>query len=330
MWRHLEPLAGGAKPKIEVGTNGIHTETWLGHEIRSLVETRLGVDWQDRLCDEEYWQGLRKVEDAELWEAHLSQKERMIRLARHLLVEQYARHGHSPDEIREVAGMLNSRALIIGFARRFVSYKRADLIFRDFKRLQQIVSRADRPVHLIFSGKAHPADQSGQELIRRIVEISNESDLKRNVFFIEDYDMRIARHMVQGADVWLNTPRPPREASGTSGMKAAINGCVNLSIADGWWREGYNGRNGWMIVNGKEFDNPDMQYYADSDALWHLVENEVIPLYFNERKNDMPVGWVRMMKESMVSIITAFSARRMAMQYAANAYLPAIDRAAAA
>ena len=290
MWRHL--FSGEPDPHpIKAITNGVHVATWLGHDLRTLLEEKIGTDWQDHLADPAYWRdAISKIDDAELWEAHNNQKERLIRLFRHRLVEQFARHGCSPDEMREVGRMMDPKVLTIGFARRFATYKRAGLIFQDYNRLRSIIAHPEHPVQIIFSGKANPADQPGQDLVRRIVDMAFHSDLRGRIFFIEDYDIRIARHLVQGVEVWLNTPRRPREASGTSGMKAAMNGAPNLSIADGWWPEAYNGENGWLISDGRHFDNEELQDYEDSSSFYDLLEHQVIPLYYHERKKGVPVA----------------------------------------
>ncbi len=322
MWRHLFPGARHEDKPIKAITNGVHVATWLGHDIRELVEDTLGNDWQEHCCDPEFWKGVGKIRDEDLWAAHLHQKDRLIRLVRHRLVEMFARHGNSPDEMREVSRMLDPNVLLIGFARRFATYKRAALIFQDYNRLRAILKNPERPVHILFSGKAHPADQPGQELVRHIFNIAYHSDLRGHVFFVEDYDIRIARHLVQGVEVWLNTPRRPREASGTSGMKAAMNGALNLSIADGWWPEAANGRNGWTISDGRHFDNEEMQDYEDSSSFYHLMEDQVVPAFYGNRANGIPADWLAMMKESMATIIPAFSAARMLEDYARNAYMP--------
>lgn len=329
MWRHLVPDASPDKKPIKAITNGVHVATWLGHDIRTLVEERIGIDWQEHMTDKAYWQAVRNLGDDELWEAHMSQKNRMMRLIRHRLVEQFARHGKSPDEMREVGRMLDPNVLTIGFARRFATYKRAGLIFQDYNRLRGIITNPEHPVQIIFSGKAHPADQPGQDLVRHIVNIAFHSELRGKIFFVEDYDIRIARHLVQGVEVWLNTPRRPREASGTSGMKAAMNGGVNLSVADGWWPEAANGSNGWTIGDGRQFNNEEMQDYEDSASFYHLLETKVIPLYYGNRKKGLPVDWIAAMKESMATIIPAFSAARMLEEYCQGAYLPAAQRAQA-
>ena len=322
MWRHLYPEAPHGSRPIQSITNGVHVATWLGHDIRDLVEETLGAGWQDRLCDREFWKGVSSIRDPDLWAAHLHQKERLIRLVRHRLVEQFARHGNSPDEMREVNRMMDPSVLLIGFARRFATYKRAALIFKDYNRLRDILKNPERPVHILFSGKSHPADQPGQDLVRHIYNIAYHSDLRGHIFFVEDYDIRIARHMVQGVEVWLNTPRRPREASGTSGMKAAMNGALNLSISDGWWPEAANGKNGWTISDGRHFENEDLQDYEDSSSFYHLLQNEVVPTFYEHRKNGLPAKWMAMMKESLATIIPAFSAARMLNDYAREAYMP--------
>lgn len=322
MWRHLFPQAPQGSQPIKAITNGVHVATWLGHDIRELVEESLGHGWQDQCCEPSFWQGVKKIRDDDLWSAHIHQKERLIRLFRHRMVEQFARHGNSPDEMREVERMLDPKVLLIGFARRFATYKRAMLIFRDYNRLRAILTNPERPVHILFSGKAHPADQPGQDLVRQIYNIAFHSDLRGHIFFVEDYDIRIARHMVQGVEVWLNTPRRPREASGTSGMKAAMNGAPNLSISDGWWPEAANGKNGWTISDGRHFDNEDMQDYEDSSSFYHIMENQVVPAYYGNRQKGVPADWVAMMKEAMATIIPEFSAARMLRDYTRDAYMP--------
>lgn len=326
MWHHLLPTDNGAVHAIKHITNGVHVATWLGHDIRTLIEDELGNDWAQHLTEPAYWEEVKALGDEDLWEAHTHQKNRLIRLVRHRLVEQFARHGKSPDEIRAVANALDPNVLTIGFARRFATYKRAGLIFQDHDRLRNIITNSDHPVQFIFSGKAHPADIPGQELVKNIVDLSFHSDIRERIVFLEDYEMRVARHLVQGVDIWLNTPRRPREASGTSGMKAAMNGAVNLSISDGWWPEAYNGKNGWLINDGREFENQEMQDYEDSASFYEILEEQVIPLYYGSRTKGLPPGWVEMMKESMATIIPAFSAARMLEDYARDAYVPTANR----
>ena len=317
MWHHLFPGKSATDKPIDHVTNGIHVATWLGHDIRTLVEENMSRDWQNRLSDKEYWKGYLKIDNNSVWEAHQNQKQRLIRFARKRLMNQFARHGNSPDAMREVGQSFDKDTLMIGFARRFATYKRAGLIFKDYDRLSKIITDSKRPVHLVFSGKAHPADIPGQELVKSIVDKAFYSDLKGYIHFIEDYDMQVGRLLVQGVDVWLNTPRRPREASGTSGMKAAMNGAPNLSISDGWWAEGYNGKNGWLISDGREYDNEEMQDYEDSASFYDILENQLVPLYYDNRD-----GWVEMMKESTASNTPVFSAARMLDDYGSQGYVP--------
>lgn len=326
MWHHLFPNQEAHELPVKHVTNGVHVATWLGHDIRTLIEEEIGADWNEHLTDTEFWARVRDLPNAELWAAHNHQKNRLIKLVRSRLVQQFARHGKSPDEMRAVGKLLDPNALTIGFARRFATYKRATLIFKDYNRLRDILTNTDRPVQIIFSGKAHPADVPGQELVREIVNIAFHSDLAGRIIFLEDYEIRVARHLVQGVDVWLNTPRRPREASGTSGMKAAMNGAPNLSIADGWWPEAYNGKNGWLISDGREFDNEEMQDYEDSTSFYELMEKQLVPAYYGDREKGVPVNWLKIMKESMATIIPAFSAARMLEDYARDFYMPVATR----
>ncbi len=322
MWHHLFPGKTAADLPVDYVTNGVHVATWLGHDLRTLVEDEIGADWNEHLTDQAFWAQVRDLKDEDLWAAHLHQKDRMIRLVRSRLVQQFGRHGKSPDEMRAVNHLLDPHALTIGFGRRFATYKRAGLIFKDFERLKTILTDPERPVQIIFSGKAHPADLPGQELVRQIFNLAFHSEITGRIIFLEDYEMRVCRHLVQGVDVWLNTPRRPREASGTSGMKAAMNGGLNLSISDGWWPEAYTGDNGWLISDGREFDNEEMQDYEDSSSFYQLMEQDVVPTFYQGRENGIPRRWVRMMKESMATIIPAFSAARMLTDYAHKFYMP--------
>jgi starch phosphorylase len=329
MWRHVfKNLKPHDKP-IKAITNGVHTQTWLGYQMSELFDQYLTPAWRNNLMDELFWKrGVANIPDRELWEVHNLQKENLVRFARGRVREQLARHGCSPDELRELEALLDPTALTIGFARRFATYKRADLLFRDFNRLQRLLQNTDRPVQIIFAGKAHPADKPGQDFIRRIFEISRHSNLRGQVVFLEGYNMRVARMLVQGVDVWLNTPRRPHEASGTSGMKAPVNGGINFSIADGWWCEAMTltHDNGWTIGNGAEFDNSDAQDNEDSQSLYHLLETKIIPLYYTRNADGLPVDWLKVMKASLASVLPKFSTARMVRDYAEQAYLPAAKR----
>jgi starch phosphorylase len=320
MWRHLFPGA----PEQPVGsvTNGVHTESWVGPEMRALYAHHLGADWNDHLLEPEYWTGIRRVPASELWAAHRSQKERLVRFVRERVRLQSARHGLSPGELRTVEGLLDPHALTIGFARRFATYKRAVLILSDLERLRALLSDPDRPVQFIFAGKAHPADRDGQEVIRRLV-LLTQGEFRGKLVFLEDYDIEMGRMMVQGCDVWLNTPRRPHEASGTSGQKSPINGGVNVSILDGWWVEGFRGDNGWAIGDGRVDPDITVQDRADAQSLYQVLAEQVIPRFFTREASGLPGLWIETMKTSIESIVGPFSAHRMVRDYVLSTYLPA-------
>ncbi|MDP8960009.1 MAG: alpha-glucan family phosphorylase [Actinomycetota bacterium] len=302
--------------------NGVHTASWAGRATNRLLTEHVGRDWEDKLLQPEAWSTVADIPDEELWQTHLDQKRILTRFARGRMRRQLARQGVSPDELRAVEGLFSPEWLTIGFARRFATYKRATLLFHNLPWLQSILTNPDRPVQVVIAGKAHPADRAGQELIRRIVELSRTSELYGHIYFLEDYDLRLGRFLVQGVDVWLNSPRPPQEASGTSGMKAAINGGLNLSILDGWWAEGHNGKNGWAF--GLEWGDGDHARQDNEDAvsLYQTLQDEVVPLFYDRGGDDVPHGWVAMMKEAMASITPAFSTHRMVVDYATEGYLP--------
>jgi starch phosphorylase len=330
MWRHVFGDAKPADQPIKAITNGIHTQTWLGFQMSELFDKYLTPAWRDNLMDEMFWKrGVANIPDKELWDVHTLQRENLVRFVRGKVRTQLARHGCSPDELRGVEELLNPEALTIGFARRFATYKRADLLFRDFDRLRSILKNPERPVQIIFAGKAHPADKPGQELIRRIFEISRHSELRGCIVFLENYNMRVARMLVQGVDVWLNNPRRPHEASGTSGMKSPVNGGINFSIADGWWCEAQTDENGWTIGTGEEHDNLDRQDYEDSESLYDILEEQIVPLFYKRDTAGLAVDWVKMMKHSMATVTPRFSAARMVRDYVAEAYLPAAKRSGA-
>jgi starch phosphorylase len=322
MWRHLFPGQPPEEPVIEPITNGVHLPTWLGTEIRALFRKRYGTDWFDALMEPAAWDFIEEIPDEELWAAHTAQKERLIRFSRSRLLEQYARHGRSPGDLRAVANLFDPAALTIGFARRFATYKRAGLVFSDLHRLRQILCHLEQPVQIIMAGKAHPADRPGQELIQHIYKLSQEPDLHGRVAFLENYDMRMGGMLVQGVDVWLNTPRKPLEASGTSGQKAAVNGVLNFSILDGWWPEGYDGENGWAIGEDAGSLEEWQQDQQDANSLYSTLEEGVIPTFYQRQDGGCPKQWVAMMKRSMVTIGPRFSASRMVREYAERAYVP--------
>lgn len=297
-------------------TNGIHVPTWLGRNITRLYAETLGVDWVTKLADPDTWDAIEKMDLASIWKAHTQQKNVMLRNLRNRLVQQAARHGESPDRLRWLDDQLPEDRLTIGFARRFATYKRAGLLFSDVGRLRALLTNPDRPVQLLFAGKAHPADREGQGLIRWVSEIARSADIEGHIFFIENYDMSLGRTLVTGCDVWLNTPRPPMEASGTSGMKSAANGGLNLSVLDGWWAEAFDGKNGWGFGEHSYSDAEDAGY------LYHLLETEVIPRFFDRGPDGVPAEWAEMMRHAMASLTQQFSAQRMLVDYTTKAYVP--------
>ncbi|HSO29143.1 MAG TPA: alpha-glucan family phosphorylase, partial [Candidatus Sulfomarinibacteraceae bacterium] len=307
-------------------TNGVHTPTWVGTPLRELLARYLDADL-DHLdpatAASRWWERIERIPAAELWEAHLRQKGELSHFARRRLRAQFARHGEPPSVLDELDEVLDPDVLTIGFARRFATYKRAGMIFTDMDRLARLVHDADRPVQVVFAGKAHPADRPGQGVIQEIFSRTRRSALRGRVFILEDYDMRIARFLVQGVDVWLNNPRRPLEASGTSGMKAAANGVVNASVLDGWWDEGFVGDNGWAI-GGRE-TNPDeaTQDWADAQDLYRILESEVVPAYYERDAAGLPSTWIGWMRRSMAAAIWRFSTTRMLHEYAEKLYLPA-------
>ncbi|KEO83013.1 alpha-glucan phosphorylase [Tumebacillus flagellatus] len=289
---------------VDAVTNGVHTETWLSPELRELYDQHLVYNWTREVANPETWTKVEQIPDEKIWEAHQAAKQRMTdRL--------------SLPNLQDV--------LTIGFARRFATYKRAYLLFQDLERLERIVHHPERPVAFVFAGKAHPADGPGQDLIRRIVEVSKMESFRGKVFLVENYDMNIGRHLVQGVDVWLNTPVKPMEASGTSGIKAAINGVPNCSVLDGWWDEGYNGENGWGI-EGKTDGGRGYQDWVDGETLYNVLEGEIAPLYYERDDDGVPCEWVAVMKHSIRSITPEFSTARMVGEYWRNAYVPVAER----
>ncbi len=307
-------------------TNGIHTKTWLSPEFKNLYNKYLPTDWQERICDTELWKSVNNIPDEEIWNIHCSLKEKMINYVRRQLKEQLKLNGTPRYEAYEYTDQMNANAFTIGFARRFATYKRATLIFRNMARIEKIFNNNNMPVQIIFTGKAHPADGPGQEVIKHIHDIARCEGFKGRVFLVENYNMELARYLVQGVDLWLNNPRRPLEASGTSGQKTCINGVINCSALDGWWCEGYNGENGWVIGDDTPYNDEEQQDDADSQSLYSLLENEIVPLYYERNENGIPVGWVRMMKNSIISLTPKFSTNRMLEDYTVEFYNPCTER----
>ncbi len=320
--------SGYSLEEVPIGsvTNGIHTRSWISAEMSSLLNRYLGPQWGERPADTALWQRIDRIPDQELWRVHEIRRERLVHYARTRLAAQLRQRGGTDAEITVAGGVLAPDALTIGFARRFATYKRATLLLRDVDRLKQILTDAKRPVQILLAGKAHPHDNEGKELIRQIIRFARDPQVRRSVVFLEDYDMSVARYLVQGADVWLNTPRRPNEASGTSGMKLLANGGLNLSILDGWWDEAFERDVGWAIGNGEEYDDPEYQDQVESRALYYILESDVVPLFYDRDAAGIPRGWLAKMKASMRKLSPIYSTNRMVAEYAEHFYIPAADR----
>ncbi len=309
-------------------TNGVHARSWISRDMTELFDRYLGERWLKDSADQSVWKRVESIPNAELWRTHERRRERLVVLARTRLKEQLLRRGtaSSAPSITVADEVLDPSALTIGFARRFATYKRATLVLRDIERITKILCDADRPVQIVFAGKAHPHDDAGKELIRQIVHSARDENLRRRVVFLERYDMTLARYLVQGVDVWLNTPRRPLEASGTSGMKVLFNGGLNCSILDGWWAEGFTRDVGWAIGNGEEYADQEYQDRVESEALYDLLEQEIVPKFYNRGRDGIPRDWVAMMKASLSELGPVFNTNRMLQEYSERFYLEADRR----
>jgi starch phosphorylase len=323
MWRGLWPQLPFSEIPVKAVTNGIHYRSWISREMAELYDRYLGTDWQDDPASEQIWKRVEEIPDEELWRTHERRRAKLIAQVRSRLRQQLERRGASDTEIRQSTEIFDSRALTIGFARRFATYKRATLLWRDVDRLARILANAEQPVQIIYAGKAHPRDHAGKEFIRQIVHLSRLEGLRHRVAFIEEYDICLARYLVQGVDVWLNTPRRPLEASGTSGMKAAANAVLNLSVLDGWWDEAYASDCGWAIGQGEEYEDSNYQDEVESQALYHLLEKEVVPAFYRRGAGGLPRDWIKLMKSSLRRIAPFFNTSRMVRQYTEECYKPA-------
>jgi starch phosphorylase len=327
MWQVVWPEKSVDEVPITQVTNGVHVPSWIGDAVNAIYRKHLGPEWIDQQDDPALWERILDVPDEDLWAAHMHLKRKLMSLIRELARRARVER-RDPEQVLASGTLLDPEALVIGFARRFATYKRATLIFHNVDRLKQLLHNEHRPVQFIFAGKAHPADDGGKRLIQHIYNAARDPSMGGRIAFIEDYDMRVARYLVQGVDVWLNNPRRPYEASGTSGQKAAVNGVPNLSILDGWWAEGYNGANGWAIDAGQEkFESEWAQDAAEAEALYDLLENEVVPLFYKQDADGMPRGWVQVMKEAIRTAAPVFCTRRMVKEYAERFYVPAMKRA---
>ncbi len=325
MWHNIWPNLPVDEVPITSITNGAHVCSWLSHDMDDLFDTYFGPKFTKRPYSFENWEMVQKIPDAELWRVHQRRRERLVFFARKRLRQQMERRGSSAHDVSLADEILDPQILTIGFARRFSSYKRAFLLFRDIDRLAKIINNPDMPVQIVMAGKAHPLDDPGKEIIRSILLTASSDNFRRRIVFLEDYDINVARYLVQGVDIWLNNPRRPQEASGTSGMKAAFNGAVNVSILDGWWCEAYNPEVGFKIGNGEEYKNLEEQDVLESKLLYDVLEREVIPFFYKRNGVGLPLGWVKMMKNSISECSKNFSALRMVKEYSNRFYIPAIE-----
>lgn len=326
MWQKVFPKAKSAdEVPITHVTNGVHVPTWIAPEMNNLYCRYLGPDWFNHQDENLTWQRIADIPDAELWETHLRLKQRFLIYLQQRERGRWVNGEHDATQVVTGGMLLDPQALTIGFARRFATYKRGTLIFKDIERLRRLLLNTHRPVQILFAGKAHPADDPGKHILQEIYNIAKSNNLGGRVAVAEDYDMHLARYMYPGVDVWLNTPRRPREASGTSGMKASLNAVPNFSVSDGWWAEGYNGQNGWVIGDEREYENLDAQDWDDSLSLYNTLENQIVPLYYNRDRDGIPRGWIEIMKETARTNSPLFSLRRMLKEYTTNLYLNAMD-----
>ena len=323
MWHPLYPNRTEEEVPIGHITNGVHVKSWLAPQMQLLFNRHLGPDWDRRMSDPDTWAAIHHIDDAELWETQQVLKAGLINFVRMRLVEQAKRRGEDEAALKRASTVLDLGSLTIGFARRFATYKRAGLVLRDVERIVGLINGTDRPVQFIYAGKAHPEDQFGKELIQGIVKLTRDSRLEHKLVFVEDYDMNVARHLVQGVDVWLNNPRRPQEASGTSGEKALLNGALNFSILDGWWAEAYDGTNGFAIGQGLGHSVPSIQDERDHQALIETLTTEVVPLFYDRDASGLPRRWIARQKSALRSLGWRFNSDRMVMDYVLNSYLPA-------
>jgi len=323
MWTGLCP--GKPEDEVPIGhiTNGVHVPSWLSPQMFRLYDRHLGTNWHQRSSDARTWEGIENVDDGELWETHLSLKSRLLGFVRRRALEQAERRGESIETLQRLATVLSPDALTIGFARRFATYKRANLILSDIENLASMVNDPKRPVQFVFAGKAHPNDEPGKRLLQQIAELMRNPRFGDRFVFVEDYDINVGRYLVQGVDVWLNNPRRPLEASGTSGQKVVLNGGLNLSVLDGWWAEAYDGRNGFAIGTGRTHTDINVHDTRDAADLHRALQDEVIPLFYQRDRDGLPRGWIKRMKRTIRTLGWRFNADRMVMDYTQKCYVPA-------
>ncbi|MBM4057861.1 MAG: alpha-glucan family phosphorylase, partial [Planctomycetes bacterium] len=323
MWANLWPWKVEEEVPIGHITNGVHVPSWLSWQMLLLYDRIFPANWFRQMGGPEVWQKIHECDPGELWETHYALKNLLLQFVRRRLARQCRRRGECDEAVELARTVLDPNILTIGFARRFATYKRADLLLSDLDRLHALISDADRPIQIIYAGKSHPADEPGKGLIRKIANLRHDPRFAGRLVFVEDYDINVARHLVQGVDVWLNNPRRPLEASGTSGQKVVLNGGLNCSILDGWWAEAYDGRNGFAISRGETHLNDEITDRRDGEALLETLTKEVIPLFYDRDADGLPRQWIRMMMNSISSLAWRFSAHRMVMDYARACYVPA-------
>jgi len=326
MWSTLWPDIPVDEVPITSVTNGVHAKTWISPELSSLYERYLGSNWDEEPESKSLWENAEQIPDEEFWRIHQRCKERLIAFTRLRLKAQMRRRGSYHTELGWAEEVLDPEALTIGFARRFATYKRGNLMLKDPERFVKLLTNTERPVQFIFAGKAHPKDAEGKEIIRQIIHFASQYNVRRRIVFLEDYDINVARFLVQGVDVWLNCPRRPMEASGTSGMKAAMNGALNFSTLDGWWCEGYRPDNGWVIGAGEDYEDVGYQDIVESQAVYNLLENEIVPLFYTRSADNLPRAWIHRVKNCIRTIVPQFSTHRMVADYTRRFYNPAAER----
>ena len=322
LFSEVWPNISSNEAPISYVTNGIHTCTWLAPNLKRLYNEYLKPYWQDDIQSDTTWKKIADIPNEELWKEHRDRKIKLLSMVKENVTTRLKREGYHYEEINQIVSKLNPDALTIGFSRRFATYKRATLIFRDLERITEILNNENRPVQIIFAGKAHPSDGQGKDLIKYIHEISMKPQFKGKIFLLENYNMAVSKLLVSGVDVWLNNPRRPMEASGTSGQKAAVNGVINFSVLDGWWAEGYNQKNGWTIGSNAEYPSYEEQDEADSESLYQTLENKIIPAYYEKDENGISAKWMDIMKNSIMSNAGRYSTARMLIDYTNKFYIP--------
>jgi glycogen phosphorylase len=321
MWQSMFPGTPVEQVPISFITNGVHTGTWLARRMRTLYDRYLGPSWMEELDDLSLWEAIYAAPDEDLWAVRRHLKRKLASFARERARTQWATTRRHPVQVVASGTLLDPYMLTIGFGRRFATYKRGALVMRDVDRLLRLITDVRRPVQIIFAGKAHPMDEPGKLIIQQVYRTLKRAEFAGRIVFLEDYDINLARYLVQGVDVWMNNPRRPLEASGTSGMKAALNGVLNFSVLDGWWQEGFNGDNGWAIGDETMLDNAEEQDARDAASLYDTLENRIVPLYYERGRDNLSPGWMRKVKESIATLAPQFSTRRMVKQYVEELYL---------